>query len=104
MPAGWAFRVSSGCTTSARPLARTCLVTGELWVAQGSQDSKLEIEKGADCSVTGEPGERPPSVQGCRGVSASGEVSDALPSHGATGSSWLGVLGGDSQRTKRVLF
>ena len=56
MPAGWAFRVSSGCTTSARPLARTCLVTGELWVAQGSQDSKLEREKGAECSVTGEPG------------------------------------------------
>ena len=37
-----------------------------------------------------------------RGVSASEEASDALQSHGATGSSWLWGLGGNSRHTMRV--
>ena len=32
LPAGWACRGSSGCTTTARALACTCLVTGGLGV------------------------------------------------------------------------
>ena len=47
----------------ARTTARTCLVPGELSVGARLAGLESERVKGTDCSVTGEPGERPPSVQ-----------------------------------------
>ena len=57
------------------------LVVGSFGAASGAQ----KREKDTGCSETGEPGDRPPSIQGSCGLSVSMGASGALLSHRVTG-------------------